>query len=211
MQKFALCKNLLRLLPVRPAPTARAGPEGPHSQPVLHNAPSIGRIRGRRTGPPGCWPDPCAGPAAMAHFETARSGWPYGGANSRRLAFPGGLRDVCPVSCSGPVPAGGAHLPIDGVGHFMMVQRPTDINKRILGSWPHSPATASRRRRSSGTSSRTQASRPASGHRPGRSLLGGAGSGERTECPVAHQAETRSQTKMRVSPGAIIFPAPRSP
>ena len=34
MQKFALCKNLLRLLPVRPAPTARAGPEGLHSQPA---------------------------------------------------------------------------------------------------------------------------------------------------------------------------------
>jgi predicted dithiol-disulfide oxidoreductase (DUF899 family) len=29
--------------------------------------------------------------------------------------------------------------------------------------------------------------------------------------PVAHQAETRSHTKMRVSPGAITFPAPRSP
>jgi hypothetical protein len=27
---------------------------------------------------------------------------------------------------------------IDGVGHFLMVQRPTDINKRILESWPHS-------------------------------------------------------------------------
>jgi hypothetical protein len=37
--KFALCKNPLRLLPVRPAPTARAGQEGLHSQPVLHNAP----------------------------------------------------------------------------------------------------------------------------------------------------------------------------
>ena len=39
MQKFALWNNLLRLLPVRPAPTTRAGPEGLHSQPVLHNAP----------------------------------------------------------------------------------------------------------------------------------------------------------------------------
>jgi hypothetical protein len=38
MQKVALGKNLLRLLPVRPAPTARAGPEGLQSQPVLHNA-----------------------------------------------------------------------------------------------------------------------------------------------------------------------------
>jgi hypothetical protein len=28
---------------------------------------------------------------------------------------------------------------------------------------------------------------------------------------LAGQAETRSQTKMRVSPGAIAFPAPRSP
>ena len=39
MQKFALWNNLLRLLPVRHAPTTRAGPEGLHSQPVLHNAP----------------------------------------------------------------------------------------------------------------------------------------------------------------------------
>jgi len=31
-------KNPLRLLPVRPAPTARAGPKGLHSQPVSHNA-----------------------------------------------------------------------------------------------------------------------------------------------------------------------------
>ncbi len=38
MQKFALGKNPLRLLPVLPVPTARAGPEGLHSQPVLHNA-----------------------------------------------------------------------------------------------------------------------------------------------------------------------------
>ena len=34
----ALCKYPLRLLSVRPAPTARAGPKGLHSQPVLHNA-----------------------------------------------------------------------------------------------------------------------------------------------------------------------------
>src|SRR5216683_2225185 len=41
MRKFALCKNPRRLLPVRPAPTARAGPEGLHSRPVLHNAQSV--------------------------------------------------------------------------------------------------------------------------------------------------------------------------
>src|SRR5260370_20007593 len=40
MRKFALCKNPRRLLPVGPAPTARAGPEGLHSQPVLPTAPA---------------------------------------------------------------------------------------------------------------------------------------------------------------------------
>src|ERR1700751_37517 len=39
MQKFALCKNPLRLLSVLPAPAARAGPEGLHSQPGLPKAP----------------------------------------------------------------------------------------------------------------------------------------------------------------------------
>src|SRR4029077_17099446 len=38
LQKFALRKNPLRLLSVRPAPTARAGPGGLHSQSVSHNA-----------------------------------------------------------------------------------------------------------------------------------------------------------------------------
>jgi hypothetical protein len=39
--KSALGKNPLRLLPVRPAPAARAGPEGLHSQPVLPTAPRL--------------------------------------------------------------------------------------------------------------------------------------------------------------------------
>ncbi len=38
LKKYALGKNPLRSLPVRPAPAARAGPEGLHSQPVLPNA-----------------------------------------------------------------------------------------------------------------------------------------------------------------------------
>jgi len=38
MRKFALCKDPRGLVSVRPAPTARAGPEGLHSQPVLQNA-----------------------------------------------------------------------------------------------------------------------------------------------------------------------------
>ena len=37
------------------------------------------------------------------------------------------------------------------------------------------------------------------------------GNGSAPVSSVALQAETRSQTKMRVSPGAITFPAPRSP
>jgi len=49
MQNFASCKNPLRLLPVRPAPTARAGPEGLHSQPVLHNAHGLPRAQSAGT------------------------------------------------------------------------------------------------------------------------------------------------------------------
>src|ERR1700749_4716224 len=39
IQKSRYAKNPLRLLSVQAAPAARAGPEGLHSQPVLHNAP----------------------------------------------------------------------------------------------------------------------------------------------------------------------------
>src|SRR5437764_9023617 len=42
--------------------------------------------------------------AGMAHFETARFCSPYSGTNSGQLAFPGGLCDVFPVSCSDAVP-----------------------------------------------------------------------------------------------------------
>jgi hypothetical protein len=51
---------------------------------------SIWRIRGRRSGQPDRWQDPCTAPAEMAHFETARFCSPSSSANSRRLAFHGG-------------------------------------------------------------------------------------------------------------------------
>src|SRR5260370_42417013 len=38
MQKARYANGPLRLMPVLPAPIARAGPEGLHSRPVLHNA-----------------------------------------------------------------------------------------------------------------------------------------------------------------------------
>jgi ADP-ribosyl-[dinitrogen reductase] hydrolase len=53
MQKFALGKSPLRLLPVLPAPTAPASPEGLHSQPVLHNA-QWQQCCGAPHGPPHC-------------------------------------------------------------------------------------------------------------------------------------------------------------
>jgi adenosylcobinamide-GDP ribazoletransferase len=39
LRKVASCKRPRRLLSVLPAPISRAGPKGPRSQPVLHNAP----------------------------------------------------------------------------------------------------------------------------------------------------------------------------
>src|ERR1022692_2031400 len=45
--KSRYAKNPLRLMPVLPAPIARAGPEGLHSRPVLHNAPGGSSSDGR--------------------------------------------------------------------------------------------------------------------------------------------------------------------
>jgi hypothetical protein len=41
MRKSRYANNLLRLMPVLPAPIARAGPAGLHSRPDLHNASGV--------------------------------------------------------------------------------------------------------------------------------------------------------------------------
>lgn len=68
-----------------------------------------------------------------------------------------------------------------------------------LTSWPSSPASGCVIAGTGGRGNRSPA-RAASTSRSGRSL--------RASVP---QAETRSQTKMSVSPGAITLPAPRVP
>jgi hypothetical protein len=50
LQESRYAKNPLRLLAVLPAPIARAGPEGLHSRPVLHNAQGVMSNRDNRDG-----------------------------------------------------------------------------------------------------------------------------------------------------------------
>src|SRR6266566_994889 len=110
LQKFALCKNPLRLLSVRPAPTARAGPEGLHSQSVSHNAHCDLRSRHRL-------PDrllfACRTGCCRTTLAVGTSSWGSGSALARpSRSSPRFSEPFCPVAGRDAVVAGRDAVPV---------------------------------------------------------------------------------------------------